>query len=69
MDAALWLVRVLRRLPHTAAFDRHLTYCAALAVIYHPFGAEPLKIAHVLRREPLPPFVPKDEGNLWVHLH
>ena len=55
----LWLIRLLRRIPHSRRFDCHLTDCAALAVIYHPFGeAEPLTIKHVLRLDPLPPFFP-----------
>lgn len=57
MNVALWAVRILRRLPHTRNFDSHLTDCAALAVIYHPFNdCEPLTLAHVFKRRPLPDF-------------
>jgi hypothetical protein len=55
-DLALWAIRVLRALPHTARFDKHLTDCAALAVVYEPFGETlvRLRLAHVLRIAPLP---------------
>jgi hypothetical protein len=60
MSAALRLIRILRWIPHTARFDCHLTDCAALAVIYHPFGdVEPLRIKHVLKLERLPSFLPR----------
>src|ERR1700731_1862283 len=35
---SLWTVRILRRLPHTQKYDAHLTNCAALELIYRPFG-------------------------------
>jgi hypothetical protein len=56
----LTLIKILRRVPHTSAFDRHLTDCAALAVLYSPFGgAEALTVRHVLQLDPLPPFYPE----------
>src|SRR5580704_14465854 len=59
---ALWTIRLLRWLPRTARFDAHLTDCAALAVLYFPFGDAPedLKLAHVFRLVPLPSFIPGD---------
>ena len=59
-DLALWIIKILRALPHTARFDRHLTDCAALAVVYGPFAdtLERLRPAHVLRLTPLPNFLP-----------
>lgn len=64
---ALHLVRILRRLPHTRSFDRHLTDCAALAVFYQPYGnAQPLTWRHVVRLDPLPPFY-GDEPEIGRH--
>lgn len=69
----LWLIKLLRQLPHTTTFDRHLTDCAALAVLYHPFnGADALTWRHVLRIEPLPPFIPhadaeRPDSTIWPH--
>jgi hypothetical protein len=59
-DLALWVIRVLRALPHTARFDKHLTDCAALAVVYGPFDdtLERLRLSHVFRLSPLPDFFP-----------
>jgi len=59
---ALWAVRILRRLPHTRKLDAHLTDCAALAVLYFPFGDAPedLRLSHVFRLVPLPRFIPSD---------
>lgn len=54
--SALWAIRILRKLPHTARFDRHLDQCAALAVWAPLFeaGVPALQLAHVLRVIPLP---------------
>ncbi len=54
--SALWAIRVLRKFPHTARFDRHLDDCAALAVLVPLFEASvpSLQLAHVLRLIPLP---------------
>lgn len=54
--SALWLVRILRRLPHSYAFDRHLDNCAAHEVLDRAFDERlpELSVAHVLRRKPLP---------------
>lgn len=52
MSFRLKLISVLRRLPHTRAFDRHLTDCAALEVIYRPGS---LTTRHILKLDPLPP--------------
>jgi hypothetical protein len=58
-DAALFAVRVLRWLPRTREFDKHLTDCAALELLYAPYSdAAPLKLSHVLRLVPLPMVVP-----------
>jgi hypothetical protein len=48
--SALWAIRILRKFPHTARFDRHLDDCAALAVWVPLFEASvpPLRFAHVL---------------------
>lgn len=52
---ALWAIRILRRLPHSADFDCHLTDCAAIAVFYGEDGAsEQLRLAHVLRIARMP---------------
>ena len=56
---ALWAIRLFQRLPHTARFEAHLTDCAAIAVVYAPFGAPELRLAHVLRISPLPDFIPR----------
>lgn len=59
MSPTLWCIRILRWVPKTYAFDRHLTDCAALEVIYRPFnGAEPLTFAHIFKLKPLPDFHP-----------
>lgn len=52
---ALWAVRLLRKLPHTVAFDRHLDDCAALDINHHVFN-EPyaLTLAHVFLARSLP---------------
>jgi hypothetical protein len=57
---ALWAIRILRRLPHTWRFDRHLDDCAALAVFVPLFeaGVPHLRFAHVLRLISLPCFDP-----------
>lgn len=70
--SALTLVRILRAIPHTRAFDRHLTECAALSVLYHPFGGVPFPLTWrmVLRLDPLPPFVPPEaytENVVRIH--
>jgi len=54
--SALWAIRVLRKIPHTARSDRHLDDCAALAVLVPLFEASvpSLKLAHVLKLIPLP---------------
>lgn len=62
---AIELVRLLRKLPHSADFDRHLTDCAALAVFYGPDEDRKLpKLSwgHVLRIRVFPPFVPPEDG-------
>lgn len=48
-------------MPHTACFDKHLTDCAALAVVYGSFDEtlERLRLAHVFRISPLPDFFPR----------
>lgn len=60
MSLALNVVRLLRRLPHTARFDRHLDDCAALEVFYRPLAPEfpPLKVSQALGLVPLPSFNP-----------
>ena len=67
MSLALFAVRLLRLLPHTQRFDAHLTDCAALAVVYGPFGAARLTLSHVIGISPLPDFIPgltnaRDQG-------
>ncbi len=71
MSAALTLVKVLRRLPHSANFDRHLTDCAALAVLYRPIDPTlpPLRIAHVLRLRPLPSVDPSLPDPVAERVH
>lgn len=58
-EIALWLIRILRWIPKTSAYDRHLTDCAALAALYYPFGdaEENLRVSHVLKWRKLPSFV------------
>ncbi len=52
---ALWAIRILRKLPHTMRFDRHLDDCAALAVWIPLFeDVPPLRFAHVLKLVALP---------------
>ena len=66
MSKALWLVRILRRLPHLRSFDRHLTDCAALEVFYQ---TAPLTIRHVLKLDPLPSFIPAEpmpDNVIWL---
>lgn len=46
----LIFIRVLRFLPHTARFDRHLTDCAALEIFYD----KPITFRHILLLDPLP---------------
>ena len=60
MTISLRAIRILRWLPHSARVDRHLDRCAALAVLYAPFGdnVKPLRLAHVLGLIPLPGFLP-----------
>ncbi|WOJ91078.1 hypothetical protein RZS28_07300 [Methylocapsa polymorpha] len=69
---ALWAVRILRKFPHTARFDRHLDDCAALAVWFPLFesGVSPLRLAHVLRLAPLPSLDPgfSDPMDSRVHI-
>lgn len=68
MSAPLGLIRILRKLPHTRAFDRHLTDCAAYEVAYryNDPRMEPISVRHILKLDPLPPFfLPED--NI-VHL-
>lgn len=57
---AIWAVRILRRLPHTRQFDKHLTDCAALHLLYAPYGdaSESLKLKHVLKVVSFPNFLP-----------
>ena len=56
MSTALTLVRVLRHLPRTGSFDRHLTDCAALEVFYQ---TAPLTWRHILKLDALPSFIPQ----------
>lgn len=70
----LFLVRVLRRLPHTSRFEAHLNACAALEILYAPFDENfpRLRWAHVLRIVPLPDLSPGctnmvGEGVEWEH--
>lgn len=58
----LMLVRILRKVPHTYRFDNHLTDCAALTVVYD----QTLTVRHVLRLDPLPPFIPERRPPLSV---
>jgi hypothetical protein len=52
---ALSAVRLLRKLPHTVAFDRHLDDCAILDIDHQIFGeSHALTLAHVFLRKPLP---------------
>lgn len=55
MSAAIWAVRILRRLPRTGGFDSHLDGCAAL-YMFRELGEplSPLSIVHVFRLVPLP---------------
>ena len=64
MSLALFIVKVLRKLPHTAQFDQHLTNCAAHEVVYRAFddSLPQLRLRHVLAQSPLPdPRPPLDE--------
>ena len=58
MTAALHLIRLLRKLPHSSGYDTHLTDCAAMETVYRVSNPAlpPLSIAHVLRLIPLPRF-------------
>lgn len=49
--AMVWMIRLLRKLPHSEAFDRHLTDCA-FAVIWND---EKLTLRKLFRFEPLAP--------------
>jgi hypothetical protein len=65
----LRLVQALRWVPRSRAYDKHLTDCAALAVLYHPYGGcPPLTWRHVLKLDhPLPPFAPAPPSNVtWL---
>lgn len=57
LDWSLALIRILRRIPHTDAFDRHLTDCAAHAVLYRDDDLRLPRLTwrHVLRLDALPP--------------
>ncbi len=72
MSIALWTIRILRRLPHTARFDAHLTDCAAHAVLYAPFDKRlpALRLSHIFRRVALPSVIPhfEDKGIYLVSL-
>ena len=59
MSIATAAIRMLRRCPRTASFDRHLDDCAALA-LFHSLGEDlpPLRAAHVLRLVPVPSLYP-----------
>jgi hypothetical protein len=67
---ALTLIRILRRLPKTAAFDVHLTDCAALAVLYRPLDPSlpALTLSHVVRISALPNFLDSlgNSGDEWI---
>ncbi len=59
MSIAMMAVKILRRLPKTAKFDRHLDSCVALDLFTY-LGEElpSLTVAHVFRRVPLPSLYP-----------
>jgi hypothetical protein len=59
MSIAMMAVKLLRRLPRTADFDRHLDQCVTLDLFAY-LGEEiaPVTLPHVLRRVPLPSFYP-----------
>jgi hypothetical protein len=54
--SALWAIRVLRKFPHTARFDRHLDNCAAHEVVYAPYNPDlpPLRVSQVFGFSSLP---------------
>lgn len=58
---ALWIVRIARRLPHSAKFSRHLDECAALEVLHIAFDSEfpSLRASHVFGLLPLPDLQPR----------
>jgi hypothetical protein len=60
VSAALWAIKILRKLPHSARFDRYLDDCAAYEVAYRPCDPSlpPLRVAHVFRRAKLPILYP-----------
>ena len=59
MSLALWAVRMLRKLPHTRQFDRHLDDCAAVQILRRAFPERPpLRLAHVIGTAPLPSLQP-----------
>jgi hypothetical protein len=61
--AALRLVSLLRKVPHTVRFDRHLDDCAALGhVAYLGEGLPSLRVAHVLGFIPVPRLCPCGAG-------
>lgn len=52
---AIFAIRLFRWVPRTAAFDKHLTDCAAIAVFWGADSAsEPLRLSHVLRMRRMP---------------
>ena len=58
MSFALNVVRLLRRLPHTARFDRHLDNCAAYEIWYRDLdpALPPLTVRQALGLVPLGSF-------------
>lgn len=62
MALAIQVVRLLRKLPRTRRFDRHLDDCAALDVLYGPWDSAlpSLQLSHVVRLAKLPSFQPAE---------
>jgi len=60
MSLALFIVKVLRKLPRTARFDKHLDDCAAYEVFYRAFddSLPPLTVKHALAKARLPDSLP-----------
>ncbi len=56
MTVALIAIRILRKLPHSRRFERHLDDCTALEILHTAFPSmyQALILAHVIRSIPLP---------------
>lgn len=71
MSVALNVVRLLRRLPHTARFDRHLDNCAAYEVLYRTSdpALPPLKITQALGLVPIGSFYTTEPDVMRKGVH